>query len=171
MSKGGGRISGSFAGRIAATLQLFGTLSGSHKLSEQLSDLIFGNVYDADKFSKILVAVNKETGLTGHDLVSDSTYRRGLPYANEGNVPLKNLDNIKTVQGVLSPYRLGQLYIDKEKPYGLPLVVKYQGQYIIRDGNHRFATAILNGNKTIKATILDADKLGIDISQIKLIKG
>jgi len=45
----------------------------------------------------------------------------------------------------------------------LPLVYKTKNDYIIGDGNHRAIAAAFNGEESIKALVLDLDKL----SQIK----
>lgn len=148
---------GGSSGRISAAKHILATNS-PHKYSEKLSDALFGKPIDEAILARAINVSKGITGLTSMDMVSSSIYEKGLPYAYTGNVSLKNLNKIKTTQGMLSTYRLNDLYQGTGKSYGNPLIVKYKGQYIIRDGNHRVAAAILQGKKSIQADIFDVDK-------------
>lgn len=62
-----------------------------------------------------------------------------------------HISNIKGTELYLNPNAV------KSPSNEPPILIKYKNEYYIRDGNHRVAHSLLNGDETIAAKIADTD--------------
>ena len=81
-----------------------------------------------------------------------------------GKEEVVDLGTLKTVQTWTDSRKLNGIAksiqdVDDMTPSGqtdgLPIVIKYKGEYILRDGNHRATVAKLSGKTSIRANVLD----------------
>lgn len=88
-----------------------------------------------------------------------------IEIASKVNVPIKS---IVTVQHSVDPLHVAAYVLnpsDKSKPapsgvpVDLPIVLKYKGQLLLWDGNHRTTAHWSLGDKTVKARVADLDAI------------